>query len=64
LNGATLASMLTETENNSAMSKVLAKLARPMNNNAALKPGPISIGVKYYCGRSNWHNFTSLRWLL
>lgn len=53
LNGSTLTVMLTATEHDDDMERVLKVFNQIMDNNANLKPDPLEVGVHYYYGHSN-----------
>lgn len=60
LNGQTLTVMLTSTEHDPQMARILKQLDQLMDKNAQLKPDPIAIGVGYYYGQHQPLNFKNI----
>jgi FAD/FMN-containing dehydrogenase len=52
LNGTTLTIMLTSTEHDTVMTKILEQFDRRMDKNYNLKPDPVEVGIQYYYGHS------------
>ncbi|WP_020412871.1 FAD-binding oxidoreductase [Microbulbifer variabilis] len=53
LNRNTLTVMLTSTDHDRVMTRILSKFDQRMDENAQLKPDPLEVGIQYYYGRSN-----------